>query len=49
MRKKKQPRVTNTATEFDIYQITSFEIDDVTGTGGGGNFKILDWWKQHAR
>ena len=19
------------------------------GTGGGGNFKILDWWKQHAR
>ena len=47
MRKKKQPRVTNTTTEFDIYLTTSFEIDDVTGTGG--NFKILDWWKQHAR
>ena len=47
MRKKKQPRITNTATEFDIYLTTSFEIDDVTGTGG--NFKILDWWKQHAR
>ena len=47
MRKKKQQMVTNTATEFDIYLTTSFEIDDVTGTGG--NFKILDWWKKHVR
>ena len=43
MQKKKQPRVTNTITEFDIYLTTSFEIDDIIGTWA--NFNILDRWK----
>ena len=47
MEKKKQPRVKNTTTEFDIYLTTSFEIGDVTGTGA--NFNVLDWWKQHTK